>query len=343
MNFKDLVLPDKLIVDKDTLTGTYGKFIAEPFERGYGHTIGNSLRRILLSSLEGAAVTAVRIKGAPHEYSVVPGVKEDVINILLNLKRVRFKMYGQGMEVLTLSTKKEGPVKAGDIRANPQVEILNPELSFATLDSGGELEMELEVSRGRCYVPAEKNKRPGHPLGTIPVDAIFTPVIRVHYEVENTRVGQMTDYDRLILQIWTDGSVTPQDALAYSALILKNSLAVFITIDEQAVEIGEKVEISSPEQKTNPERERLEELINQPVDNIELSVRASNCLKNAKIKTIKELVIKRDEELLAYKNFGRKSLDEIKEQLQELGLSLAMNEKIKELGIPAESEKANAH
>lgn len=334
MNFKDLVLPDKLTVDKETIANTYGKFIAEPFERGYGNTVGNSLRRILLSSLEGAAVTAVRVKGAPHEYSVLSGVHEDVINILLNLKRLRFKLYGQGMEVLYLSAKKEGAVKASDIQPNPQVEILTPDLVLATLESGGELEMELEVSRGRGYVPSEKNKRPGHPVGTIPLDAIFTPVLKVHYEVENTRVGQMTDYDRLILQIWTDGSVTPQDALAYASLILKNSLSTFITIDEQSVEIGEKGVIAVEKQQANPERERLVELLNQPVDNIELSVRASNCLKNAKIKTIKELVLKRDEELLAYKNFGRKSLDEIKEQLLELGLSLNMEEKFKELGIP---------
>ncbi len=310
-----LILPQRLDTDQPTLTNTYGRFIAEPFEKGYGHTIGNSLRRILLSSLEGAAVTAVRVKGAMHEFSSLKGVREDVIHILLNLKKLRVKLYSAGPETLRLKVNRQGEVFARDIEPNNQVEILNPDLVVATLDDGSELELEMEISKGRGYVPAERLKKDGQPLGTIPLDALFSPVTKVHYEVENARVGQMTDYDKLIVEIWTDGSVTPGDALAYSAKILKDSLNIFITFDEEEVApIAAKVETE--------ESAKLEELLSQPVDIIELSVRASNCLKVAKIKIIGDLVSKSEEELLSYKNFGKKSLEEIKERLKELGLSL---------------------
>lgn len=312
-----LVLPQKLEIDNGTLTERYGKFVAEPFERGYGHTVGHSLRRILLSSLEGAAVTAIRIKGAQHEFSSLKGVREDVINIILNLKQLRLKLYSSGSELLHLKVKKEGEVKAKEIEANSNVEILTPDLVLANLDAGGELDMEIEVGRGRGYVPAERLKQEGQPINTIPVDAMFSPVTKVHYEVEYARVGQMTDYDKLVIEIWTDGSVTPGDALAYAAKILKDSLSTFITFEE-------KEESSVAKEPAGEESSRLKDLLEQPVDIVELSVRASNCLKAAKIKTIGELVTKTEEELLNFKNFGKKSLDEIRDRLKELDLHLGM-------------------
>jgi len=315
MMTQGLVLPQRLDVDNATLTDTYGRFVAEPFERGYGHTIGNSLRRILLSSLEGAAVTAVRIKGAVHEFTAIKGVREDVIHTILNLKKLRVKLFSAGPETLRLKIKRGGEVYAKDIEANNQVEILTPDLVIATIDDGVEFEMEMEISKGRGYVPADRLKKEGQPLGTIPVDALFSPVSKVHYEVENARVGQMTDYDKLIVEVWTDGSVTPGDALAYSAKILKDSLQTFITFDEQDVP-----SIAAPIK--SEESAKLDELLSQPVDIIELSVRASNCLKVAKIRTIGELVSKSEDELLSYKNFGKKSLDEIRDRLKEMGLGL---------------------
>jgi len=310
-----LILPQRLEIDQSTLTDHYGRFIAEPFEKGYGHTIGNSLRRILLSSLEGAAVTSVRVKGAMHEFTSLKGVREDVIHIILNLKKLRVKLYSAGPETLRLKIKRGGEIFAKDIEPNNQVEILTPDLVIATLDSGVDLELEMEISKGRGYIPAERLKKDGQPLGTIPVDALFSPVSKVHYEVENARVGQMTDYDKLIVEVWTDGSVTPGDALAFSAKILKDSVTTFINFDEEEV---------APVQALvrTEESAKLEELFSQPVEIIELSVRASNCLKVAKIKTIGELVSKSEDELLSYKNFGKKSLDEIRERLKEMGLSL---------------------
>ncbi|HRY29838.1 MAG TPA: DNA-directed RNA polymerase subunit alpha [Elusimicrobiota bacterium] len=312
-----LVMPQKLETDTATLTPRYGKFTAGPFERGYGHTIGHSLRRILLSSLEGAAVTAVRIKGAQHEFSSLKGVREDVINIILNLKQLRLKLYSSGPETLHLKVKKEGEVKAKEIEANSNVEILTPDLVVANVDAGGDLDMEIEVSRGRGYISADRLRQEGQPIGTIPTDALFSPVTKVHYEVENARVGQMTDYDKLIMEIWTDGSVTPADALAYAAKIMKDSLSGFITFEE-------KEEPKAAPAPVADESTRTKELLSQPVDIIELSVRASNCLKAAKIKTIGELVTKTEEELLNFKNFGKKSLDEIRDRLKELELHLGM-------------------
>lgn len=312
-----LVLPQKLETDTDSLSDSYGKFVAEPFERGYGHTVGHSLRRILLSSLEGASVTNVRIKGALHEFSSLKGVREDVIHIIMNLKQLRLKLFSAGPEVLHLKIKKEGEVKAKHIEENPNVQILTPDMVLAHLDSGGELDMEIEVSRGRGYVSADRLKREGQPLNTIPVDALFSPVRKVQYEVENARVGQMTDYDKLIMEIWTDGSVTPGDALAYAAKILKDSLSTFITFEE-------KDDTPATQPALVEDNSRLRDMLTQPVDIIELSVRASNCLKAAKIKTIGELVTKKEEELLSFKNFGKKSLDEIRDRLKEMDLSLGM-------------------
>jgi len=318
MKYRELVLPKKVEFEKETLNDCYGKFIADPFERGYGHTLGNSLRRLLLSSIEGAAVTAVRIKDVLHEFSTIKGVKEDVLEILFNLKKLRFKVYSPGPEILFLKVnKRDGAVYAKDIQVNNNVEIVNPEQLIVTLDSDGELEMEIEVSRGRGYLPAEKQKRENLPLGTILLDALFSPVRKVNYEVENARVGQITDYDRLILEIWTDGTIKPQDTLAYAAKILKDSATIFIPYEE-------KEEEKHVLEEVKPLDEKLREILSQPVEVIELSIRASNCLKDAGIKTIGELVRKKDEDLLAYRNFGKKSLEEVKNKLKELGLSLSM-------------------
>jgi DNA-directed RNA polymerase subunit alpha len=324
MRLRDLVLPQRLECDQDTLTDTFGRFYAEPFEKGYGRTIGNSLRRILLSSLEGCAITAVKIDKVVHEYSTIKGVREDVISILLNLKQLRFKLQTPEPEVLRLSIKGEKVVRAKDIEANANVEVLTPDLPIATLDSNGELNMQMWVSRGRGYVGADRHVRENYPADTLMLDALFSPVIKVHYDVENSRVGQVTDYDRLIVDVWTDGSVAPGDAIGFSAKILKDSLSIFITFEEEEVPVQEQpAQVGAP--AATPDAERLRELLGQPVDIIELSVRASNCLKAAKIRTIGDLVSRKDDELISYKNFGKKSLDEIKERLTELNLNLGMD------------------
>lgn len=317
MKLQEFIFPEKIQYDKDKISDKYGKFIAEPFERGYGHTIGNSLRRILLSSLEGAAVTAVRVQNAPHEYSTIPGVKEDVMEMILNLKQLRFKMYSQNTEILKLSVSRSPQVLASHFETHPNIEIVNKDLVIAHLDAGGKLDMEIEVSRGRGYMTSDKNKRSERPLSFIATDALFSPITKVYYDVENARVGQITDYDRLVLEIWTDGSIAPLDAMAYSAKIMKDSLSVFV------VE-GEKTPPPLTFPLATPEKEISNEILNKSVFELELSVRAANCLKNAKINTIAELVRKTEEELLSYKNFGKKSLDEIKDKLKEMSLGLGM-------------------
>jgi DNA-directed RNA polymerase subunit alpha len=325
MAYKELILPQKLSVDEKTMSDSYAKFVAEPYERGYGHTVGNALRRVLLSSLEGAAVTAARIDRATHEYQALPGVKEDVMNILLNLKKLRVKLFSNGPETIYLKASKEGVVTAGVIEGNANVEIVNKDLVIAHLEAGGKLDMEIEISKGRGYVPAEELRlQNSWPAGYLPVDALFSPVTKVHYDVENARVGQVTDYDRLILEIWTDGSLNPAEALIQSSKLLRESLNIFIPEEEQAAaaegfEGEEGADLSGA-----PIDAKLREILSQPIEMIELSSRASNCLKVARIKTIGELVSKRDEELLAVKNFGKKSLDEIKDRLKDMGLSLGM-------------------
>ncbi len=337
MKLRDLVLPQSLECDQETLTDTFGRFYAEPFEKGYGHTIGNSLRRILLSSLEGCAVTAVKIDKVVHEYSTMKGVREDVITILLNLKQLRFKLHTPEPEILRLSIKGERVVRAKDIEANANVEILTPDLPIATLDTNGEINLQLWVCRGRSYVPADKQVKENYPADTLMMDSLFSPVIKVYYDVENSRVGQVTDYDRLVLDVWTDGSVAPGDAIAYSAKILKDSLSIFITFEEEEVVQAPEATAAIPAVTGGGvDNDRLRELLNQPVDIIELSVRASNCLKAAKIRTIGDLVSKTDEELIGYKNFGKKSLDEIKERLTELSLSLGMD-----TGAASQAAKTN--
>ncbi len=315
-SWKDLIRPKRLEVEKETLTPTYGKFTAEPFERGFGITIGNSLRRILLSSLQGAAITSLKIDGVLHEFSTVPGTKEDITEIILNLKEVRLKLHTEGPK--TVRVKAEGPkvLKAGDLLTGDAVEILNPDHYIATLSRDGKLSMEMVVKMGRGYVPAERNKEEGQPIGTIPMDAIFSPIKKVNYTVTNARVGQITDYDKLIFEVWTDGSLNPEEAVAHSAKILKDQLSIFITFEE------EEEEVSYPEDEE--EKEAFNENLLRSVDELELSVRSANCLKHANIKLIGDLVQKTEAEILATKNFGRKSLNEIKEILTEMGLSLGM-------------------
>lgn len=314
-SWKDLIRPKRLEAEKETLTPFYGKFTAEPFERGFGITIGNSLRRILLSSLQGAAITSVKIDGVLHEFSTVPGVKEDATEIILNLKEVRLKLHTEGPK--TIRVKAEGPkeLKAEDIITSDAVEILNPDHHIATLSRDGKLAMEMVVKTGRGYVPAERNKEENQPIGTIPIDAIFSPVRKVNYTVTNARVGQITDYDKLILEAWTDGSLNPEEAIAYAAKILKDQLSIFITFEEEEETEGAK---------DQEETEGLNENLFRSVDELELSVRSANCLKHANIKLIGDLVQKTEAEILATKNFGRKSLNEIKEILSQMGLSLGM-------------------
>jgi DNA-directed RNA polymerase subunit alpha len=316
-SWKDLIRPKRLEVEKETLTPFYGKFTAEPFERGFGITIGNSLRRILLSSLQGAAITSVKIDGVLHEFSTIPGAKEDITEIVLNLKEVRLKLHTEGPK--TIRVKAEGPkvLKAGDILTGDAVEILNPDHYLATLSRDGKLSMEMVVKMGRGYVSAERNKEETQPIGTIPMDAIFSPIKKVNYTVTNARVGQITDYDKLTLEVWTDGSLNPEEALAHAAKILKDQLFIFITFEEE-----EEAEMSYSEDEE--EKETFNENLLRSVDELELSVRSANCLKHANIKLIGDLVQKTEAEILATKNFGRKSLNEIKEILAEMGLSLGM-------------------
>ncbi len=317
-SWKDLIRPKRLEVEKETLTPFYGKFTAEPFERGFGITIGNSLRRILLSSLQGAAITSVKFDGVLHEFSTIPGVKEDVTEIILNLKEVRLKLHTEGPKVIRVKTEGPKVLKAGDIQTGDAVEILNPEHYIATLSRDSKLSMEMTVKMGRGYVPAERNKEENQPIGTIPMDAIFSPIKKVNYAVTNARVGQITDYDKLNLEVWTDGSLNPEEAVAHAAKILKDQLSIFIIFEEEE---EEEEESRLPSQM---ETEKLNENLFRSVDELELSVRSANCLKHANIKLIGDLVQKTEAEILATKNFGRKSLNEIKEILAEMGLGLGM-------------------
>jgi len=332
--FKGLQKPKRLECELETLTSTYGKFYAEPFERGFGLTIGNALRRILLSSIEGAAVTTIRITGALHEFSTIPGVKDDVTDIILNIKGLRVKLHVDHPKTLYLKASSEGEVRASHINPDPDVEILNPDLYIAALDKDGKLEVEMEVRHGRGYVQAERNKKEGQPVDMIAVASIFSPIRKVNFLVEDTRVGQVTDYNKLILEVWTDGSVLPQDAVAYAAKILKDHLSIFINFEEEPEGEGAAVD---------EEKERLLEHLNRSVDELELSVRSANCLKNSSIRYIYELVQKTEAEMLKTKNFGRKSLNEIKEILAGMGLALGMKLDGFPVGEPSgkRSEKAS--
>src|SRR5512141_1954096 len=312
-------MPKRLVKEDTTATDTYAKFVAEPFETGYGHTIGNSLRRVLLSSLEGAAITSIKVDGAMHEFATIDGVVEDVTDIVLNLKKIKFKAHTRDEQTLLLSANKEGPVTAADIQLNQNIELVNPDQIICTLDKKKKFEMELTVKIGRGFCPGDENKKPDQAIGVIAIDSIFSPVTRVRYGVESARVGQRTDYDRLVLEVWTDGRITPDDALTQASAILAHHLDVFVGYDKNAVEFEEVVDTQ------DEERNKLKKLLNMSVNEIELSVRAANCLNNANITTVGQLAMKTEQEMLKYRNFGKKSLNEIKEKLEALGLALGMN------------------
>ncbi len=312
-------MPKTLTKEESSATETYAKFVAEPFEAGYGHTVGNSLRRVLLSSLEGAAITAVKITGAQHEFATLPGVVEDVTDIVLNLKKVKFKSAdGHEPRKLALVTNKEGEVTAGDITLVQGYEVLNPKQLICTIDKKHKFDAELEVRVGRGFATGDENKRADQPIGLIPIDSIFSPVTRVKYAVENTRVGQRTDYDKLILEVWTDGRLTPDDALLQSSAIMRHHLDVFVNFNEDVIEFDETPAGVSEENM------KLKKLLNMSVNEIELSVRAANCLNNANITSVGQLAQKSEAEMLKYRNFGKKSLNEIKDKLLQLGLGLGM-------------------
>jgi DNA-directed RNA polymerase subunit alpha len=315
-NWRELIRPKKLEVDPDDHSRFYGKFVCEPLERGYGVTIGNSLRRVLISSLQGAAIVSVKIEGVLHEFSTVPGVVEDVTDILLNLKEVRCKLRGEEPRTIRINKSGEGLVKAKDILTDPQVEVLNPEQHIATLSIDGQFKVEMQVRAGKGYVPSERNKTEDAPVGTIFLDASFSPIAKVNYVVSNARVGQITDYDKMTMEIWTDGSITPEDAIAVAAKILKEQLSIFINFEE------EKEDPTGEDEK--PAEEQINSNLYKSVEELELSVRSANCLKNAHIRFIWELVQKTESEMLKTKNFGRKSLNEIKAILEEMGLNLGI-------------------
>ncbi len=315
-SWRELIKPKELVAEEQTLTSTYGRFVGEPFERGFGTTLGNLLRRVSLAALPGAAITAVRIKGVLHEFSSIAGVTEDVAEVLLSLKEVRMKLHGGAVETARIDTTGEKEVTAADIIAGPQVEILNPGLHIAFLGKDAHLEMELVIKGGRGYVSAEWNKSEEDPVDTIPLDAIFSPIRKVNFTVTNVRVGRRTDYDRLLLEVWTDGSICPEEAIAYSARVLQDQLRLFAQIG------GE------PEWQAEREEEKpmpLDTDLFLPVDKLDLSVRSANCLQSADIRYVGELVQKTEPEMLKTKNFGRKSLDEIKEKLISMGLDLGMH------------------
>jgi len=315
VKWRDFQMPKRLDCDESTYTDTYGKFIAEPFEKGYGVTLGNSLRRILLSSIEGSAVTSIKVDGVRHEYSTVPGVMESVAEIILNVKRLVLRSHSRVPKSIFIKAEKKGAITAADIICDETIEILNPELHLATLSRDAKLNIEMEVSKGRGYVPAEQNKKDA--VDAIAVDSIFTPVIRVSYDVENTRIGQKTDYDRLIIEVTTNGGINSKEAMLYASNILQRHLDVFVSYGQLPEEEEEEEEVSA-------EEKALYEKLRLPISELELSVRSANCLKEGNIKTIAELVRKPESELLTYRNFGKKSLTEINEILKVMGLSLGM-------------------
>jgi DNA-directed RNA polymerase subunit alpha len=311
-------LPSKLTKVEEGSSPTYAKFIAEPFEAGYGHTVGNSLRRVLLSSIEGAAISSIRVEGVQHEFQSIEGIVEDVTGLVLNLKRILIVSQKREPVRLSIKANREGAITAADIQPDAAIQVVNPEQLICTLDKARPFDAEIEIKTGRGYCPGEANKKEDQPIGVIPIDSLFSPVRLVRYTVENTRVGQITDYDKLILEIWTDGRITPDDALKQSASILKHHLDVFDRVSE------EHYEFESQQSTVSEEENKLRKLLNMSVNEIELSVRAANCLNNANITTVGELSMKTEQEMLKYRNFGKKSLNEIKEKLEALGLSLGM-------------------
>lgn len=315
IRWKTFEMPKRLEADKSTLTATYGKFIAEPFERGYGTTIGNSLRRVLISSIEGAAVTNIKIDGMLHEFATLEGVVEDGAQIVLNVKKLVLRYHGKGPKKIYIDAKKQGPVKGADIQADETVEIVNPDQVICNLSKNIHFKMEMEVGRGRGYVAAERNKKEDAAIGVISIDSVFSPVSKVNFTIEDTRVGQITDYDRLVLEVWTNGAMGPEEALLYASNILQRHLDVFVNY-------GELPEEEEEEEETNKD---FLDLVNKPISELELSVRSANCLEAANIKTIGDLVQKTEAQMLKYKNFGKKSLNEINAILTSMGLHLGMN------------------
>ncbi|MBR6525831.1 MAG: DNA-directed RNA polymerase subunit alpha [Clostridia bacterium] len=296
--------------------GTYGRFVIEPLERGFGHTLGNSLRRVLINSLPGAAVTSVNIDGVQHEFSTVPGVKEDVTEIILNLKNLSVKLYSDQVKMVEVNAVGPCEVTAGDIKADDEVEIINKDLHIATLSEGAQLHMWLSLDRGRGYVSSDKNKNPQMPIGVIPIDSIYTPIRKVNYEIEDTRVGQITDYDKLTLEVWTDGSVQPDEAISMAARILHEQLSLFVGLTDQTL----------PTSMSEPEDDHMGKALEMTIEDLDLSVRAYNCLKRAGINTVSELVQRNQEDMMKVRNLGKKSLEEVEQKLQALGLGLRPTE-----------------
>ncbi len=334
MLWKGFQKPKRLEIDRESLTETYGRFYAQPFERGFGTTIGNALRRVLLSSIEGAAITAVRVEGVLHEFSPIPGAMEDTTDLILNLKRIPLKMHVEHPKMLYLRTSEAGEVRAKHITPDPDVEILDPEAYIATLGQGTTLALEMRVKQGRGYVSADKNFDEDLSIGWIPVDSVHSPIKKVNYFVDAARVGQATDYEKITLEVWTNGAVGPRDAVGLAAKLARDHLAIFIDLEDE--ELDEETPAEVPEH----DREAFWERLNRSIDELELSVRSYNCLKNANIRTIGELVQKTEAEMLKTKNFGRKSLNEIKEMLAQMGLSLGMKLDGYPGAVTSESEQA---
>ncbi|MBU3933041.1 MAG: DNA-directed RNA polymerase subunit alpha [Candidatus Omnitrophica bacterium] len=322
VKWRSFEMPKKLECDESAYSDSYAKFTAEPFERGYGITVGNSLRRVLISSIEGSAVTSIKIEGVLHEFSSIPGIVEDVPEIVLNIKKLILRTHTKSPKTIFIKAEKKGEVKAQDIITDETTEIINPDLHIATLSKNTKFYVEIEVGRGRGYVPAERNKKEAHVVGVIPIDSIFSPVTKVNFHVENTRVGQMTDYDRLILEIWTNKSMSPKESLLYASNILQKHLEVFVNYGK----LPEEEEAEETE-----EDQEVYEKLRQPISELELSVRSANCLEEAKIKTIGDLVQKTEMEMLKYRNFGKKSLAEINNILSSMALSLGMKVDMKKL------------
>jgi DNA-directed RNA polymerase subunit alpha len=318
MNGSNFQMPEAVEIDESTHTDTYGKFVIQPLERGYGVTIGNSLRRVLISSLQGAAIASLKIDGVLHEFSTIPGVAEDVTEMVLNFKQVRFKLLNKKPDKIVLHLKGPKEFSARDIQiGSSEFEVLNPDLHIASLNRDAEVKMEIQVRKGRGYIPAEENRPADAPIGTIPIDCVFSPIRNVTYTIENTRVGQRTDYEKLILEIWTDGSITPDDALTFAARTLRDHIQLFINFDIKP----EKEE----EEDIDEETLQIRKLLRKPVEELELSVRSANCLKEARIRTIADLVRREEPEMLKFKNFGRKSLVELTEILKAKGLHFGMD------------------
>lgn len=324
IKWRDFQLPNRLECEESSYTNTYGKFFAAPFERGYGGTLGNSLRRVLLSSIEGSAVTSLKIQGVSHEFSVIPGVLEDTTEIILNIKNIILNSHSKIPKTIYIKKDAKGEVKAGDIELDETIEIINPELHIATLTRDTKFYVEMEVAKGRGYVSAELNKKEDHPVDTIAIDSIFSPIRKTNFYVENTRVGQRTDYDKLVVEIFTNGAINPKDALLYASNILQRHLDIFVNF-------GQLVEDEEPDVEMTKEEIALYEKLRLSISELELSVRSSNCLREANIKTIADLVRKSEDEMLSFKNFGKKSLTEIKELLAGMGLTLGTQVDLKKL------------